>query len=68
LTLYTNRLLEQFLNWQNNYSDDPLKMDAFQRADRVANLLKTIEPVKEESLIPSDSVIREFIGGSSLRY
>lgn len=68
LTLYANRLLNQFLTWQKDYVNDPLKIDAFQRADRVAKLLKTITPVKEESFVPSDSVVREFIGGSNLHY
>jgi uridine kinase len=68
LPIYAHRLLPQFLDWQQRYHNDPLREDAFMRADRVADLLKTIQPVEDDSFIPSDSVIREFIGGSSLKY
>lgn len=68
LPVYAHRLLQGFLDWQSRYRSDPLREDAFMRADRVAELLKTILPVEDDTLIPSDSVIREFIGGSSLKY
>ncbi len=68
LPVYVHRLLTNFLDWQQRYQGDPLREDAFMRANRVAELLKTIQPVEDESCIPSDSVIREFIGGSSLKY
>ncbi|PKN97951.1 MAG: response regulator SirA [Chloroflexi bacterium HGW-Chloroflexi-4] len=68
LPIYTHRLLNNFLDWQTYYKNDPLHEDAFMRADRVAELLKTIHPVEDDSYIPSDSVVREFIGGSSLDY
>jgi uridine kinase len=31
-------------------------------------MLKEIEPVDDDSPIPGDSVLREFIGGSTLHY
>ena len=68
LPIYAHQLLRNFLEWQQQYRNDPLREDAFTRADRVANFLKTIQPIIDDSLIPSDSVIREFIGGSSLKY
>jgi uridine kinase len=68
LPIYAHRLAAQFQDWQQRYRGDPLREDAFMRADRVANLLKTIHPVEDDSFVPSDSVIREFIGGSSLKY
>lgn len=68
LPIYAHRLLSEFLQWQQRYRSDPLREDAFVRADRVADLMKTITPVEDDSFIPSDSVIREFIGGSSLKY
>ncbi|HCS39739.1 MAG TPA: response regulator SirA [Anaerolineaceae bacterium] len=68
LPIYVNRLLHNFLDWQKRYRGDPLREDAFMRADRVAELLKTIHPMEDESFVPSDSVVREFIGGSSLSY
>ena len=68
LPIFVHRLLNQFIDWQKQYRDDPLREDAFMRADRVAELLKTIQPVEDDHCIPSDSVVREFIGGSSLSY
>lgn len=68
LPIYAHRLLNQFKEWQQLFRGDALREDAFMRADRVADLLKTIQPVEDDCFIPSDSVIREFIGGSSLSY
>lgn len=68
LPIYVDRLLANFIDWQTKYRNDPLREDAFMRADRVAELLKTIQPMEDDSFIPSDSVVREFIGGSSLSY
>ena len=68
LPIYTHRLLNHFLDWQKRYKGDPLREDAYMRANRVAELLKTIQVVDDDSFIPSDSVVREFIGGSSLNY
>jgi len=66
LSLYTFRLTKNFAEWEMKYKSDPLKSDAFERASRLANLLKYITPVSDESPIPHDSVLREFIGGSSI--
>lgn len=68
LPIYANRMLKLFEEWATIYKDNVLKRDAFERATRVYNLLKTIIPVEDESAIPSNSVIREFIGGSSMNY
>ncbi len=68
LPIYANRMLKHFEEWSVKYKDDVLKQDAFERATRVYNLLKTVTPVADESSIPGDSVIREFIGGSTLQY
>ena len=68
LCVYARRMGAQFLEWERDYRDDPLRADAFERASRVAHMLEWIPPVDEDHLIPSDSVIREFIGGSGLKY
>jgi len=68
LPIYANRMLKLFEEWSIKYKDDVLKQDAYERANRVYNLLKTVTPVADESPIPGDSVIREFIGGSTLQY
>jgi uridine kinase len=68
LPIYNQRMLKYFIEWATTFKDDPLRQDAFQRADRVARMLASIHPVGDEGFIPTDSVIREFIGGSSLEY
>ncbi len=68
LPIYSKRMLAHFMEWETQYKGDPLRTDAYERADRVAKMLSWIVPVGEEHLVPTDSVIREFIGGSSLKY
>jgi uridine kinase len=68
LPIYSNRMKTQFFDWKKQYHNDPLRKDAYDRADRVAQLLNWVNPVENENCIPSDSVIREFIGGSNLTY
>jgi uridine kinase len=62
------RLFEHFERWVGEYTDDPLRTDAFERAVRVAKLLRAVTPVADESNIPPDSLLREFIGGSCYTY
>jgi uridine kinase len=66
LCFYSNKLGKNFIEWEKKYRDDPLKTDAYERASRLANLLKHITPVEDDSPVPHDSVLREFIGGSSI--
>ena len=68
LALYRPRLLTNFVDWAELYRDDPLRQDAFTRALRVSKVLEAVEPVEDDSPVPTDSVLREFIGGSSLDY
>ncbi len=62
------RLFQHFERWAEAYKDDPLRADAFTRAERVYNLLKAVTPVEDESAIPPGSLLREFIGGSCYEY
>ncbi|MDK2979801.1 MAG: uridine kinase [Chloroflexota bacterium] len=68
LSIYKTRLESYFDKWVDTYKDDPLREDAYKRAARIHKLLKEITPLEDASFVPSDSVIREFIGGSSLNY
>ncbi len=65
LGLYSHKLLTHFRQWVDQYKQDPLRKDAYQRAARVHELLESVAPVSDDTLIPKDSVIREFIGGLS---
>jgi uridine kinase len=68
LPIYRASLGDQFIAWEAKYRDDPLREDAYLRAERVAKLLNQITPVDDVSAIPPDSVLREFIGGSCYEY
>jgi uridine kinase len=68
IPLYRPKLLDNFKEWREKFKDDPLRLDAHTRATRIANLLESVEPVEDSSPIPEDSLLREFIGGSSLKY
>jgi len=62
------RLYDHFARWVEQYRDDPLRVDAYERALRVRNLLHAVAPLADESAIPADSLLREFIGGSCYEY
>ena len=66
--LYAHKMLDKFAEWDKKYKSDPLKKDAFERASRLYNVLKAVTPVADDSPVPKDSVLREFIGGSILKY
>ena len=68
LSLYAARLTRDFQAWAEEYRDNPLKEDAYIRAERISRLLTSINPTEDDSPVPTNSVIREFIGGSSLKY
>jgi uridine kinase len=68
LPLYAARMLDLFAQWEQEYTNDPLREDAYIRARRVHTLLKMVTPVADDSPVPEDSVLREFIGGSCYHY
>jgi len=68
LPLYAHLLLNSFAEWKKKFESDPLKSDAYERSARVFKVLNSITPVADNSPVPDDSVMREFIGGSKLDY
>jgi uridine kinase len=64
IPIYRARLLDKFIEWEKKYANDPLRVDAFERAARVRTMLASVEPITDDSPVPGDSVLREFIGGS----
>jgi uridine kinase len=68
LPIYAARMRDQFSQWVQDYAGKPLRADPYERAKRVNALLGAVTPVSDESGIPPDSVVREFIGGSSYAY
>jgi uridine kinase len=70
LPVMRRRLLDHFRRWRHDYEDDPLRVDAYTRAERIARLLEAVMPIEpeDEQAIPPTSHLREFIGGSSYVY
>jgi uridine kinase len=68
LPVMRRRLMGYCDEWLAKYRDDALREDAFIRATRVCELLSSIRPIEDESVIPSASLLREFIGGSQYEY
>ena len=68
LPIYKAKLGREFKNWTEEYKGDELKKDALLRASRVNDFMQQIAGFSDESSIPQDSVIREFIGGSINKY
>lgn len=68
LPIYAAKMGEQFALWEQEYTDNPLRQDSYERARRVNKLLQQVTPISDDSAIPPDSVIREFIGGSIYKY
>lgn len=68
IPLYAARMLNQFSNWKTDYRSDPLREDAFVRANRIHSVLSQAIPFQNDTMVPGDSVLREFIGGSTLKY
>ena len=62
------RLAGHFGRWVEQYRDDPLRTDVFARATRVHALLQQVTAEADETAIPLDSLLREFIGGSCYEY
>lgn len=47
------------------WRDDERRLDGYIRARRIHDLLDSLDDVKDESVVPPTSLLREFIGGSA---
>jgi uridine kinase len=68
LCIYRSRLINHFEQFVIDYKNDPLREDAYTRALRTLTFLKEIPSIDSDKEIPGDSVVREFIGGSTIKY
>jgi len=68
LPIFKAKLAKNFARWAQEYKNDPLRQDAWERADRVDRMFQEIDEVGDDSFVPEDSVIREFIGGGIYKY
>ena len=68
LPIMCHHLIDDFAQWVEDYRDDPQRQDAYTRAQRVYDLLRTVTPIEDDSAIPPTALLREFIGGSTYEY
>ena len=68
ISIYKSRLFDLFKEWESRFKTDALREDAYERAKRIFSMLGEFVSLADDSFVPGDSVIREFIGGSSLNY
>ncbi len=65
LLFLKKHLVHHFPEYLERWADDPTRLDAFLRAERIHALLSSLADVEDETMIPAGSLLREFIGGSS---
>ncbi len=58
LSLYRYKMADQFASWVERYRDDPLREDAFMRAERTLKMLQTGRALIGASLSPHSSESR----------
>lgn len=68
LPVHKNLMEHHFPAIAEKYKNDPKKVDALIRAQRVQKLLNSLEKFPELDFIPKDSFLREFIGGGVYQY
>jgi uridine kinase len=68
LPILKNRLGHLFQGFIEEFRGDHNRADALERAQRIHGILHMIPPWQDEDVVPHDSLLREFIGGSSYSY
>ncbi len=64
LPILRKYLFHHFPQFIERWKGDPRRQDALIRAQRIYELLAAIESMQDDSCVPEDSLLREFIGGS----
>jgi len=68
LPILKNRLFKNFPEGMELYRDDPKRQDAYIRAKRVFDFLSPMTEMADDSCVPENALLREFIGGSKYEY
>jgi uridine kinase len=68
LPIMKHRLGGLFPGFIEAFAADPERSDALDRARRIHELFGELPSWSDESLVPADSLLREFIGGSRYKY
>ncbi len=66
---YHKRLLAPFMDRiLDTFKDNPRKADALIRAQRIHRLFSGVRAAEDDSAVPGNSLLREFIGGGVYKY
>lgn len=68
LPIHKKYMYKYFPGFVAEYKDNPKKQDAYIRAQRINEFLGSVEQWDDESVIPKNSLMREYIGGSIYKY
>ncbi len=68
LPILKTRLFRYIRKAATQFHNDPRRLDAHIRANRVHDLLQPLRGVRDDSCVPGKSLLREFIGGSEYAY
>jgi uridine kinase len=68
LPIMKHRMGDLFPKFIEQFRDDPDGADAHDRAQRIDQIFKEISAWADEQVVPGDSLMREFIGGSIHSY
>jgi uridine kinase len=68
LPIMKHRLGSLFPGFIEEFAADPERSDALDRTRRVQALFQELPAWSDEGVVPGDSLLREFIGGSVYRY
>jgi len=68
LPIMKHRLGELFPGFVEQFAADPERSDALDRARRIQQMFGELPSWSDESVVPADSLLREFIGGSRYKY
>ncbi|MBL4888500.1 MAG: response regulator SirA [Candidatus Lindowbacteria bacterium] len=64
LPIWANRMLGEFAKWKEEYVGNAVRQDCLHRSERIYNWMSSVTPWEDESIVPDNALLREFIGGS----
>ncbi|TAN36695.1 MAG: response regulator SirA [Verrucomicrobia bacterium] len=68
LPILKARLFKFFPEAMTTFRDNAKRQDAFIRAKRVAEFLEPLTAIADDSAVPRNALLREFVGGSEYKY
>lgn len=68
LPIFKKRIFSEIPEMIKIVKEKPYRQDALLRLQRIYDIMKGLKSWDDESQIPADSLLREFLGGSELKY